>query len=232
MELFGWIGRMIVMSYLWFVLSMCSELVIVVVSHCSCLRPLHVCLQGFNNASFCHNGSYIKCAASVDSFSDYGQFAISENRLGHILYSAATAQSTMDFSVMPLDDGVVDSPPNMGKRLMHNNSPSPLKCQPLSSSPWDRSGFSLVAPRKLYKDKLPQDLVEKVWSPKFSLFVNIGWIPVPYFSLFFMHLDFLIFATSVSILIARLCCRFSIMMKCNLCHPLSLCLVGQGIQCL
>ena len=64
-----------------------------------------------------------------------------------------------------------------------------------------------MAPQKLYEDKLLQDLVEKVWSPKFSLFVNIGWIQVPYFSLFFMHLDFLIFATSVSILIAGLCCR-------------------------
>ncbi len=95
-----------------------------------------------------------KCTASADSFSDYGQFAISQSGVGHIMYSAKTAQSTMDFSTMPVDDGVVDSPPNGGKRNIILNSPSPLKCRPRSSSPQDRLGMNPETQRKLYNEPM------------------------------------------------------------------------------
>ena len=68
-----------------------------------------------------------QCAASVDSFSDYGQYAISQSALGHIMVSAATALSTMDFSLLPIDADAVDSPPKAGKRAERLKSPSPLK---------------------------------------------------------------------------------------------------------
>ena len=98
-----------------------------------------------------------KSVASVDSFSDYGQFAISQSGLGHIMFSAATARSTMDFSMLPVDDGVVDSPPNSGKHPNAVNSPSPVKCHPNSISAWDVSLMNSKTPRKLYSEGM--DLV-------------------------------------------------------------------------
>ena len=99
-----------------------------------------------------------KSTASHDSFSDYGQFAISQSAVGHIMYSAKTTQSTMEFSVMPLDDGVVDSPPNGGKRPNSVSSPSPLKICHRSTSPQERFGMNPESQRKLYSeppDQLP-----------------------------------------------------------------------------
>ena len=101
-----------------------------------------------------------KCTASADSFSDYGQFAISQSGLGHIMFSAATAQSTMDFSTMPVEDGVVDSPPNGGKRPHPVTSPSPLKCRRQSSSP--RDGPSVMQ-RKLYDEEMGVVAATQVW---------------------------------------------------------------------
>ena len=99
-----------------------------------------------------------RCAASADSILDYGQYAISQSGTGHIMYSAATAQPTMDFSTKPINDGVVDSPPYGGKRPHPVSSPSPLKSRTLITSP--RFGSSRVgAPqRKLYDDS---ELVEE-----------------------------------------------------------------------
>ena len=50
----------------------------------------------------------LPCAASADSILDYGQFLILST--GNFLCSAATANSTMDFSTKPIDDSIVDSP--------------------------------------------------------------------------------------------------------------------------
>ena len=84
-----------------------------------------------------------KSTASHNSFSDYGQFAISQSVVGHIMYSAKTVESTMDFFVMPIDDGVVDSPPfNGGKRPNLVSSPSPLKICRKSISPQERLGMN------------------------------------------------------------------------------------------
>ena len=81
------------------------------------------------------------------------------------MYSAKTAQSTMDFSVMPLDDGVVDSPPNGGKRSNPVSSPSPLKICRRSTSPQERFGMNPESQRKLYSeppDQLPALQVQGV----------------------------------------------------------------------
>ena len=52
----------------------------------------------------------LPCAAFVDFILDYGQFLILSIR--NFLFSAATENSTMDFSTKPIDDSVVDSPPS------------------------------------------------------------------------------------------------------------------------
>ncbi len=93
-----------------------------------------------------------QCVASVDSIMDYGQYAISQSGLGHIMYSAATAQSTMDFSTLPIEDGVVNSPPDGGKRPRPISSPSPLKSRTRPSSPELRSEVEKSTQRKLYDD--------------------------------------------------------------------------------
>ena len=66
------------------------------------------------------------CTASVDLVMDIGAYAISQHSKGNLLYFAPTAQSTMDYSSMAVEDGVVDSPPSRGAPLAVN-SPSPLR---------------------------------------------------------------------------------------------------------
>ena len=66
------------------------------------------------------------CTVSVDSVMDIEAYAISQHSKGNLLYSAPTAQSTMDYSSMTVEDGVVDSPPSCGAPLVVN-SPSPLQ---------------------------------------------------------------------------------------------------------
>jgi hypothetical protein len=76
------------------------------------------------------------------------------------MYLAATAQSTMDFSVKPINDGVVDSPPNGGKRPRPVSSPSPLKSRAMTSSPRNRSSAVGPPQRKLYDDsEMQEDLI-------------------------------------------------------------------------
>ena len=66
------------------------------------------------------------CTASVDSVMDIGAYAISQHSKGNLLYSAPTAQSTMDYLSMAVEDEVVDSLPSRGAPLAVN-SPSPLR---------------------------------------------------------------------------------------------------------
>ena len=47
--------------------------------------------------------------------------------LENFLCSAATANSTMDFSTKPIDNSVLDSPPSRSRRLPISCSPSPLQ---------------------------------------------------------------------------------------------------------
>ena len=93
-----------------------------------------------------------KSVASVDSFSNYGQFAISQRGLEVVMFSVATTRSTMDFSMLPIDDGVVDSLSNNGKHPNIVNSPSPMKRHTNSVSAWDVGLMNSTTPRKLYDD--------------------------------------------------------------------------------
>lgn len=111
-----------------------------------------ICIQVSRSVSDSDNDFDFSCAASADSILDYGQYAISQSGTGHIMYSAATAQSTMDFSTKPINDGVVDSPPYGGKRPLSVCSPSPLKSRTLISSPRVRQGPGGAPQRKLYDD--------------------------------------------------------------------------------
>jgi hypothetical protein len=130
------------------------------------------------------------CAASTDLILDYGQYAISQSGLGHIMYSAATAQSTMDFSNKPLTHGVVDSPPKGVMRTRLVSSPSPLKAQAIASSPRNRDSCEGVAPRKLYDEnglaatgeKVPETTVsQRMLSEDASCPVNSLQVRIPSF---------------------------------------------------
>ena len=92
-----------------------------------------------------------KCLASSDSFSDYGQFHVSQSGVGHIMISAPTALSTMDFSMLPLDHGVVDSPPKQRDRVQRVNFTSPLKTITHGTSYCDSQAREAKAQRKLYE---------------------------------------------------------------------------------
>ena len=91
------------------------------------------------------------CQASADSILDYGQYVILST--GNFLYSAPTVNSTMDFSIKPIEEGVVDSPLNSKLHLPISCSPSPLcsmhRCA-LSMSP-DSSDKGTQ--RKLYGEE-------------------------------------------------------------------------------
>ena len=50
-----------------------------------------------------------------------------EHGKGHLLYSAATAQSTMDYSCKAVKDDIEDSPPSRAIIPIPINSPSPLQ---------------------------------------------------------------------------------------------------------
>ena len=118
------------------------------------------------------HGAGLQSTASTDSIMDYGQYAILSR--GNVLCSAATAQSTMDFSTKPIQHGVVDSPPNGGTRPVPKSSPSPLRSREPSTSRRSRSPSDRVPQRKLYEDAL---------HPINSLEVRILSFPAPLFRL-------------------------------------------------
>ena len=66
------------------------------------------------------------CTASVDSVMEIGACALSEHDKRHLLYSAATAQSTMDYLRKAMEDDAVDSPPSRGIIPLPISSPFPL----------------------------------------------------------------------------------------------------------
>ena len=61
---------------------------------------------------------------------------------GVLLHSVATAQSTMDYFVMAVDEGVVDSPITRVPILERLNSPSPVWPRSLLHSPPNREGYT------------------------------------------------------------------------------------------
>ena len=72
---------------------------------------------------------------------------------GNFLYSAPTVNSTMDFSVKPIEEGVVDSPPNSKFRLPILCSPSPLRSMGRHVSSMSPDSSDKRTQRKLYGEE-------------------------------------------------------------------------------
>ena len=70
---------------------------------------------------------HVVCTPFVDSVVEVEACALWNHGKGHLLYSAATAQSTMDYSRKAVEDDVVDSPPSRGIIPVPINLPSPLR---------------------------------------------------------------------------------------------------------
>ena len=92
----------------------------------------------------------LKCHASADSILDYGQYFIFSTR--NFLCSAPTTNSTMDFSTLLVNNGVVDSPPEQKRCSQVPCSPSPLRSKGVQNSSMVPSDSNKATQRKLYED--------------------------------------------------------------------------------
>ena len=93
----------------------------------------------------------LPCQASTDSILDYGQYVILSTR--NFLCSAPTVNSTMDFSIKPIEEGVVDSPPNNKLRLPISCSPLPLRSMHRHASSMSPDSSDKGTQRKLYGEE-------------------------------------------------------------------------------
>ena len=91
-----------------------------------------------------------KCHASADSILDYGQYVILST--GNFLCSAPTRNSTMDFSTLPVNNGIVDSPPKQKRFSQVPCSPSPLHSKGVQNLSMVPTNSNKVTQRKLYED--------------------------------------------------------------------------------
>ena len=80
------------------------------------------------------------CRASLDSLMNAEDFGPSFHSRGLVLQFVATTQSTMDFSTMIVDDGVVDSPITRSSRPEIMRSPSPT---------WPPSKIENLSPNRM-----------------------------------------------------------------------------------
>ena len=92
----------------------------------------------------------LKCHASVDSILDYRQYVILST--GNFLCSAPTGNSTMDFSTLPVNDRVVDSPPEQKRCSQVPCSPSPLRSKGVQNLSMVPTDLNKAMQRKLYED--------------------------------------------------------------------------------
>ena len=90
------------------------------------------------------------CVASLDSVLNCADGGCAQQSKGNFLYSAATANSTMDNSAKTLEDGVVDSPPNRSALPLRVSSPSPLKTKSSTKTQRPGSFGDTRSSRKLY----------------------------------------------------------------------------------
>ena len=93
---------------------------------------------------------------------DYGPLLQSG---GVLLHFVATTQSTMDYSVMAVDEGVVDSPITRAPILERLNSPSPVWPRSLPHSPSPNRGGYTSTKHVLYggMEDVEYGLPLKVW---------------------------------------------------------------------
>ena len=93
----------------------------------------------------------LPCQASTDSILDYGQYVILS--MGNFLCSAPTVNSTMDFYIKPIEEGVVDSPPNSKLCLPISCSPLPLRSMDRRASSMSLGSSEKGTQRKLYGEE-------------------------------------------------------------------------------
>ena len=96
------------------------------------------------------------CTASVDSIMDLDEYAFTRQCKGIFLYSAATTQSTIDFSKEGVDDGVVQSPPSQCMVETMDDSPSPRLSIGGPMSPFRSYGGNIGTSRRLYEKVMPE----------------------------------------------------------------------------
>lgn len=92
----------------------------------------------------------LRCRASLDSVRSRNAYAQSQRSKGVLLHSAATAQSTMDYSTMAVDDGVVESPLCHGRIPVRSTTPSPIWPSNVEVSPTAVRREGVSAKRTLY----------------------------------------------------------------------------------
>ena len=92
------------------------------------------------------------CRASVDSLLNPMDTILSLRSNGVFLHSAATAQSTMDYSTMVVDEGVVDSPISRVSIPNCVISPSPMWPRSVLDSPCMNKDNCTLVKRILYGD--------------------------------------------------------------------------------
>ena len=104
------------------------------------------------------------CTTSVDSVMEIGTCALSEHDKRHLLYSAATTQSTMDYLCKVVEDDIVDSPSNRGIIPLPISSPSPLRGRGAGQSSKSRHRDTNEAQRSLNLElsQSPNNVLVKV----------------------------------------------------------------------
>jgi len=90
----------------------------------------------------------------------HGNHTLSVHSKGNFLYSAATAQSTMDYSSAKIQEGVVDSPPSRGAIPSPVHSPSPMRTSVMGATLEDRFRDTNGSQRRLYGNQSTSQFTE------------------------------------------------------------------------
>ena len=125
---------------------------------------VHHCMS----SSFCQGNL---CTASVDSILRSEDCGLSMKSKGNLLFSAATANSIMDYSRAALDDGEVNSPPAKS-HIASVTSPSPLRPRRMFGSPGNDSERAMAGQRVEYDEELAPIPARRsmVFSPILNFF--------------------------------------------------------------
>ena len=107
-------------------------------------------LQMVSTSTSLAHDCQLKCHASANSIMDYGQYVILSTR--NFLCSSPTRNLTMDFSTLPVNDRVVDSPPEQKRCSQVPCSPSPFHSRGVQNSSIVPTNLNKATQRKLYED--------------------------------------------------------------------------------
>lgn len=128
----------------------CNNIKFARIVHAVLNRAFNVFIQDTLSFHRPSDGKEGLCTASVDSILELGNCEISVLSKGNFLYSAATAQSAMDYSSSKIEEGVVDSPPSHVAIPEQVYSPSPKRMSAMRSSSNDKYRDNNGSQRSLY----------------------------------------------------------------------------------